>query len=73
MDRLESKPGGDLGKVEPAIPDHPPGGLNLQIPKVLHHPAAGVGMEQLLQLTAADEIVPADLFQGEWTVQVLLM
>lgn len=28
-------------------------------------------MEQLLQLTAADEIVPADLFQGEWTVQVL--
>ena len=65
MDGLKAQPGGDLGEIEPPFPDHTPGGLYFQPAEILHHPAAGVAVEQLLQLAAANEVVPADLLQSK--------
>ena len=33
---LEPQPPGDLGEVQRPLPDHPPGGLDLQTGEVLH-------------------------------------
>ena len=56
---------GDLGEVHPAGADHLFGRVDLHVGKVFDHAQGGFLLEQLLELGAADQVVPADLFDGD--------
>ena len=72
MDGLEAQTGGDLGEVEPSLPDHPFCGIDFKFVEVVDDAAAGLLVEVALQLGAAHQIVPADLVEGEGLIQPLL-
>ena len=71
MYRLKTKTLGDLGEVEPTLPNHMAGGFDFHTAEIVHDSVAGLLVEQFLQLAAANHIVPADLGDREGLIQPL--
>ena len=63
---------GYLSKIHTIGPDHLLGGINLKKGKVFDNAQVAVLLEYLLELGAADQVVPADLLDSHVGTQVAL-
>lgn len=63
---------GYLGKIHPIGPDHLFCGIDLKKRKIFDNTQVAVLLEYLLELGAADQVVPADLLDSHVRTQVAL-
>ena len=63
---------GDLGEIVVVVPDHLFGGVDLQCGEILDDALAAFVTEDLLELGASDQVVPADLVDRDVGVDVAL-
>ena len=72
MDGVIAQQRGDLGEIVRALPDHALGRVDLQRAEVFHCAAARLFPEDLLQIAAAHQIVPADVRERQAFCDVVL-
>ena len=72
MDRCIAQMFGDLCKIHLPGTDQFFGGVDLHMGKIFDDPKRSLFLKQFLELGASDQVVPADLVDGDMIGQICL-